>query len=85
MVTKIIPFDDKKCETYSPILVKIITNCAGTDECQDIEWIFLCRELSFEEESELMKLKEPSDIRDIVDNIKEINEPTIYEIDLTTY
>lgn len=77
--------DDRNCITYQPILVKIITDCDGTDECQDIEWIFLSRELTEEEEIRLSESNTPEEIRDLIYEIKEINEPTIYEFDFATY
>jgi hypothetical protein len=77
--------DNRDCKTYQPILVKIVTDCAGTDECQDIEWIFLSRELTKEEEIRLSESNTPEEIRDLIYDIKEINEPIVYEFDFATY
>ena len=74
-------FPDIGGTSIDPVFVKILTDCAGTDESVDIEWIILCRRLTEEEQARLQKAKTPEEVRELCYLVKEINEPEVYEVD----
>ena len=82
---EVVAFPDTNCtENCQPIIVKILEDCAGTDESCDITDILICRELTPEEEKRLGEAKTREEAEDLVNLIKNINEPIEYEIDLRT-
>ncbi len=75
---------DDTVHSGNPHFVKIYTDCDGTDESCNIEWIQLDRRLTEDEVKRLNQSKTPDEVRDLLYNVKNINDPTIYEIDFTT-
>lgn len=75
---------DDTVHSGNPHLVKILTDCPGTDESCNIEWIILNRPLTGEEIKRLNRSKTPDEVRDLLYEVKNINDPTVHELDFTT-
>jgi len=79
------PFPEGEPDTTTnPYIVKIITDRDGTDEGENTEDIILIRELTPLEEKRLMKSETPGEVRELLENIRNINAVTEYEVDLRT-
>jgi len=70
----------KNIEAYTPIMVNIITDATGTEEYR--EQIFLFRPLTPPEQDRLVKCKTSTEVHELIDNIREINDPEEYDVDL---
>ena len=73
--------DVSPCDAYQPYVVEIITDCPGTDECDSREYIFIVRELQPAEKERQQKAKSPEEVRYLIDEIRNLNEPVVYELD----
>lgn len=90
---KVVPFPEKspepttlaENESYNPFFVTIITDCPGTDECDNREQVIILRPLTEAEVTRLQQAKTPEEVHDLLDLVKNINEPTEYEVDLRSY
>jgi hypothetical protein len=79
---KIEPFPDIGGESYQPRAVLIHTESpAYMDKISETETIPIVRDLTEKEQARLQKAKTPEEVRDLLYLIKEINEPTEYEVD----
>lgn len=87
---EVVPFPERSpepttlCEneSYNPFIVTIITDHPGTDECQCEERVLILRHLTDAEVARLQQAKSPEEVHDLLYLVKNINEPTEYEVDL---
>ena len=77
---KITPFPDKKCESYQPVLVKIVESNPIDQNKSVVHYEYLTRYLIDEEQKRLQKATSYDEVMELIDLVREINEPEVYEV-----
>lgn len=76
-----IPGSSNYRSPYIPTYIEIITERPGTDEGENVELIFLRRELTEYESGRLLYAKSPEEVRYLASDITPLAEPVVYEVD----